>query len=283
MKNWYLSRNSFLLVWMWHLQTRDVYQSHEIYPWSRERGMLHTNESLIFQLSKRQGCDRRDRWRFARFVDRSSTIRCKAGRTKDLKLPCSLSLSLSPSIPFPSSPIFLVRSARPRGSEVNGTTAPWSVLLASCKRVCWPWNQWKYFMDGGRGTHAYTLANTLTRMYHFAQSSICIRIYATAGFFRDHRRGGAPRTGPLSALSGENRRVADPYGLAGPDEKDERDAFLRSPRARPGSLLSRVSNSGITHVWSRRDCSRNAGEMCAASRDTSLRYKVAPERRRTIT
>jgi len=103
--------------------------------------------------------------------------------------------------------IFLARSARPRGSEVNGTAAPWSVLLAACKRVCWPWNQWKYFMDGGR--YAYTRIRihpyTCTRsLYACTYTSFCVS-YTRLAPLEMIARWGAPRTGPLSSLSGEHQ------------------------------------------------------------------------------
>lgn len=85
--------------------------------------------------------------------------------------------------------IFLARSARPQGSEVNGTAAPWSVLLASCKRVCWPWNQWKYFMDGGRYAYTRTRIRTYTRtrsLYACMYTSFYVS-YTTVGSFRDDR------------------------------------------------------------------------------------------------
>ena len=122
--------------------------------------------------------------------------------------------------------VFLARSARPRGSEVNGTAAPWSVLLASCKRVCWPWNQWKYFMDGGK--YAYTRIRihpyTRTRsLYACTYTSFCVS-YTTIGSFRDDRMEARPELG-LCPLCLENTKRVDqssPSGLAGSDEKDER-------------------------------------------------------------
>jgi len=88
--------------------------------------------------------------------------------------------------------IFLARSARPRGSEVNGTAAPWSVLLAACKRVCWPWNQWKYFMDGGRYAYTRIRIHPYTPIYLHALSLrmhvyIILRLIHAVGSARDDR------------------------------------------------------------------------------------------------
>lgn len=76
----------------------------------------------------------------------------------------------------------------------------------------------------------------------------------------DRARGGAPRTGPLSSLSGERRAgghgpIPEPFWDLEPDEKDESErvrarvprSSRHAPFARPGEtrLLRRASNSGI--------------------------------------
>lgn len=104
-------------------------------------------------------------------------------------------------------------------------------------------------MDGGRGTHAYIYM--YTRNIHVYIISRSPHIQRRLGFLRDHRRGGAPRTGPLSALSGrENRRTL----MVSPDRTKRtgrthvRRAFLRLFDV--AALHSHVSNSALTR-WSR--------------------------------
>lgn len=155
-----------------------------------------------------------------------------ADRTKDRISDQALSLFLSFSLPY----FFLVRSARPRGNEVNGTIAPWSILLASCKRVCWPWNQWKYFMDR-RQADTHTQANLRKPSSLNACTYIISRVsYAQRlASFETIAVEARPELG-LCPLCLENRRLgqSDPSDQARPDEKDLRTW------ARPTSFSSCV-------------------------------------------
>lgn len=87
------------------------------------------------------------------------------------------------------------------------------LLLASCKRVCWPWNQWKYSMDEAHGYEARIQARA-SRLYHehervrsLCSSSLLLPLPPRSprsmwwNSFETATRGAA-RSGPLSPLCG---------------------------------------------------------------------------------
>lgn len=89
-----------------------------------------------------------------------------------------------------------------RGSGVSErVTNGCAVLLASCKRVCWPWNQWKYSMDEAHGYEARIQARA-SRLYHEHERSFSLFLFPlllpptcsplhVVKFFRDgHQRRG---------------------------------------------------------------------------------------------